>query len=114
MSWNKPDRPPGNLETELTWPVRVEVVPGKLSVRIYRHDVDTQHGPIACWSYVTQGLTALQQTEIVFTLRRDAGEPSDAFPRDPLQLFAAIHPLAEAGQRVADLYDELMALAGDS
>jgi hypothetical protein len=102
MAW--PDEPrgehPADPESELTWPVRIEVIPGKLSVRVYRHDIAAVTGSIPCWSYVTQGLTALQQTEIVFTLRRDPDEPSDGFPDDPLRLFAAILPLTEAGQRV--------------
>jgi hypothetical protein len=100
MSWNKPtSRPPAD-HSERTWPVRVEIIPDKLSARVFRHDIDTQGGPLRCWSYVTQGLTALQQTEIVFTLRCDPDEPIDNIPDDPLRLFAAIYPLTEAGQRV--------------
>jgi hypothetical protein len=64
------------------------------------HDIETVRGPISCWSYVTDGLVQQQQAELVFTLRRDADEPSDGFPQDPLHLFAAIYQLAERGQRV--------------
>jgi hypothetical protein len=70
---------------EPTWPVELEVVTGKLSARVYLHDIESQSGPIACWSYVSDGLAALEQPEIVFTLRRDPHEPSDGFPQDPLQ-----------------------------
>ena len=70
---------------EPTWPVELEVVTGELSARVYLHDIESQSGPIACWSYVSHGLAALEQPEIVFTLRRDPDEPSDGFPQDPLQ-----------------------------
>lgn len=85
---------------EPTWPIELEVVIGKLSARVYLHDIEFQSGPIACWSYVTQGLAALEQPEIVFTLRRDPDEPSDGFPQDPLHLLATIYQLADDGQRV--------------
>lgn len=100
MSLHKPPSGSSADPSEPSWPVRIEIIPGKLSVRVHRHEIETQGGPVPCWSYVTQGLTALQQTEIVFTLRSDPDEAADAFPQDPLRLFAAIHPLAEAGQRV--------------
>jgi hypothetical protein len=85
---------------ESTWPVELEIVPGKLSARVYLHDIDFRGRPIACWSYVSHGLTALEQAEIVFTLRRDPDEPSDGFPQDPLHLLATIYQLADNGQRV--------------
>jgi len=82
------------------WPADLEVVAGKVSMRVYLHDIDSQNGPISCWSYVSHGLTAMDQSEIVFTLRRDPGESSDAFPHDPLHLLATIYRLAAGGQRV--------------
>lgn len=86
--------------SEPTLPVRIEIVPGALFAQVTLHDVASQQGPIACWSYVTDGLAAHEQAEIAFTLRRDPGEASDGFPEDPLQLFATIYRLAEGGQRV--------------
>ena len=79
---------------------RVELVPDQLFARVYLHEIASQHGRVQCWSYVSEGLAALHQTEIVFTLRRDPGEPSDRVPNEPFQLFATIHQLAESGQRV--------------
>jgi hypothetical protein len=85
---------------EPTWPIELEVVPGKLSARVYLHDIDFRGKPIACWSYVSHGLAALEQPDIVFTLRRERGESSDGFPQDPLHLLATIYQLADDGQRV--------------
>src|SRR5262249_13293509 len=45
------------------------------------------------------GLRAHGQTEVVFTLRKDASDGSNA-PDEPMRLFATIYELAEAGQRV--------------
>jgi hypothetical protein len=81
-------------------PVSVEIVPGRLSARVYTHDIATQQARIPCWSYVTDGLAAHDQAEIVFTLRREPGEEIERFPDPPFRLFAAIHELAERGQRV--------------
>jgi hypothetical protein len=67
---------------------------------VYLHDIESESGPIACWSYVSHGLAALDQSEIVFTLRRDPDESSDGFPQDPLHLLATIYQLAADGQRV--------------
>ena len=80
--------------------VRVDIVPEKLSVRVEAHEIPSRHGPMACWSYVSDGLTAHGQIEIVFTLRRDPAESDSAFPADPMELLATIHGLAESGQRV--------------
>jgi hypothetical protein len=102
MSWWTKLRGPSaaGRAGEPTWPVELEVVTGKLSARVYLHDIESQSGPIACWSYVSHGLAALEQAEIVFTLRRDPDEPSDGFPQDPLHLLATIYQLADDGQRV--------------
>jgi hypothetical protein len=79
---------------------RIEIVEGALFADVYTHDIATQRGGIPCWSYVSDGLLAHQQAEIVFTLRRDPGEAEDGFPADPLHLLATIYQLAENGQRV--------------
>jgi hypothetical protein len=102
MSWWKKLLGPSAVGRagEPTWPVEIEVVTGKLSARVYLHDIESQSGPIACWSYVSHGLAALRQPEIVFTLRRDPDEPSAGFPQDPLHLLATIYQLADDGQRV--------------
>jgi hypothetical protein len=102
MSFWKKQRGPSaaGRAAEPSWPVELEVVTGKLWVGVYLHAIESQHGPIGCWSYVTRGLTALEQREIVFTLRRDPDETSDGLPQDPLQLFATLYALADDGQRV--------------
>jgi hypothetical protein len=81
-------------------PVTVDILPSRLSARVHTHDIATQHARIPCWSYVTDGLAAHDQAEIVFTLRREPGEAAERFPEDPFRLFAAVHDLAERRLRV--------------
>jgi hypothetical protein len=81
-------------------PVSVDVVAGRLSARVHVHDLATQQARIPCWSYVTDGLAAYDQAEIVFTLRREPGEAAERFPDPPFRLFAAILDLAEHGQLI--------------
>ncbi len=74
---------------------RFEVVPGELYVDVFQHAVDSSKGPVACWSYVTDGLHASGQKEILLTVSRDRREvvPSE----EPLQLFAKVRERAAAG-----------------
>jgi len=87
--------------SKTTFPVRAELIPGSLTVTVYLHSVDTPGGPISCWSYVTDGLIAHHQKEVVFTLRRDRNERVDDFPQEPFQLFITFHQLAQQ-EKVVD------------
>lgn len=78
-----------------------EVVSGNLYAQVHPHVIPSRGGRIACWSYVSRGLAALGQPEIVFTLRHDPSAASGSFPHDPLQLFATLYRLAAEGHRVA-------------
>jgi len=100
MTWWKrlfgaadPDAPPPRPT-----PMVVSVIPGKLTVRVYAHDAGVGEQAIPCWSYVSDGLRAHGQQEIVFTLQRRPSEAPQDFPREPLEFFAAIHPLAVQGR----------------
>ena len=96
----QPGRSTADLASAATPLATVGVVAGALVVRVHAHELAGAAGRIACWSYVTEGLAAHGQAEMVFTLRRGAGEPVDGFPADPFQMFAAVHARASAGQRV--------------
>jgi hypothetical protein len=85
-------------------PARVEVVPGRLAVRVATHDVANGPDAVPCWTYVTEGLWPLGQKEVVFSLRRRPGEGAGDFPRDPFAFFAQLPALAEQG-RVVDAGD---------
>jgi hypothetical protein len=86
--------------TPRQFPVTVEIIPGELTARVYCHTISATHGPVPCWSYVSDGLRAHRQPEVVFTLRRERGEDDEAFPEDPAQLFGTFYRLAAQGHRV--------------
>jgi hypothetical protein len=86
--------------TASKFPVQFELIPGKLGANVYFHEIDTPSGPLACWTYTTDGLLAHRQKELAFTLQCEPEEPADAFPDDPLHLFTFIEQLAQDGQLV--------------
>src|ERR1044071_4089153 len=49
-------------------PTRVELIPGRLAVHIYPHDFSTQQGSLPCWTYLTEGLQRLNQSEVSVSL----------------------------------------------
>jgi len=71
-----------------------------LVVNIYHHALPPSPEPIACWTYVSQGLRARGQKEIVCSVACRKGEPVDAFPRDLLEMYAVIDDFACKGQLV--------------
>jgi len=79
-----------------------EVVPGKLSVSVYSHEIETRDGMLRCWTYVSQGTERHGQREIVFTLRRTPEMELRGFPRELFDIFELIHGYAEKGELVSD------------
>jgi hypothetical protein len=63
------------------FPVHIEIVSGELSAAVHLHTIETNRGKTACWSYVTAGLARHGQREMIFTLVRQSGEPSENCPR---------------------------------
>jgi hypothetical protein len=82
------------------FPQSVDVIPGRLKVRIFLHEIEYEKEILSCWSYVTDGLVAQKQKEIIFTLRRDPGQKPEDYPRELLDLFATFFHYAERGQLV--------------
>jgi hypothetical protein len=82
------------------FPQLVDVIPGRLKVRIFLHEVEYEKEIFSCWSYVTDGLVTQKQKEIMFTLRRDPGQNPEDYPRELLDLFATFFHYAERGQFV--------------
>lgn len=94
-----------------TFPVTVEVIPGKLKARIFLHDIKDGNESISCWSYVSEGMVAQKQKEIIFTLRRDPRQKPEDYPHDFLDLLDGIYHFAEDG-RLVDVGD--VTLFGDT
>lgn len=75
----------------------IQVVPDHLEVQVFHHQVP-YFTPVPCWTYLTRGLEAHGQREVVLTLRRTP-ETDDAPPL-PFQILKAVYELAAAGKRV--------------
>lgn len=86
--------------TSYAGPTFIELVPEELDIRVFGHQIDTTGGPVACWSYVTDGLRRYGQRDVVFTLRRRSTEPESGFPRDPLDFFQLLLRQAKSGKVV--------------
>jgi hypothetical protein len=97
MSWWKRQRPSAPPASDVVSPARVELIPGQLAVRMYQPDLATQHGAIACWTYITEGLQRLHQPEVSLTLLRQSNTPP---PQEPLHFFSMLHQLALQGRIV--------------
>lgn len=77
-----------------------EVIPAILVVRVFSHHLPLLGEQIDCWSLVSDGLLSAGQKEIVFTVRREAGEQDLDYPRQLLQLYSLFHFLALEGRTV--------------
>jgi hypothetical protein len=82
------------------FPQSVDVIPGKLRVRIFLHEIKYEKEILSCWSYLTDGLVAQKQKEIIFTLRRGPGQRPEDYPRELLDLFETFFHYAVLGQTV--------------
>jgi len=77
-----------------TPPIVVDVIPQQLQAFVHLHDVTN----IPCFTYVTNGLTAYEQQEISFTLRRVGNENCTNFPMIPIELFHNIYDRVRSGE----------------
>jgi hypothetical protein len=78
----------------------MEIIPGELRMKIFFHGFPYEHEGISCWSYVTEGLAAHKQKEIIFTLRVGKDQKFEDFPTDFCELFALIYGHAKRGELV--------------
>ncbi|MFX1255313.1 MAG: TGF-beta receptor interacting domain-containing protein [Promethearchaeota archaeon] len=93
-----------NTREKISFPVQYEIVPDKLYVNIFNHDITIGNSTIPCWSYVTKGLKDYNQKEIIFTLKREQNETEQDFPDIPLILFKQIYNFAKE-RRLVDIGD---------
>lgn len=85
---------------QINFPIEIELIPNKFSVQIHLQNIETVGTHIPCWTYITRGLLAHKQEEIIFSLRRGIQQKVDDFPQDPLQLFRNIYHYAHQGRLV--------------
>ncbi|MBI2363319.1 MAG: hypothetical protein HYV15_08070 [Elusimicrobia bacterium] len=74
-----------------------ELVPGKLQAAVFSHTLPVGPDRPACLTYISHGLAAHRQREIVLTVLCPEGASA---PKAPLELFRLLLPLAEQGRTV--------------
>ncbi|MFO0762215.1 MAG: hypothetical protein U0359_37595 [Byssovorax sp.] len=83
------------------FPAEVELLPRTLRATIVLHTIDARAGKIRCWSYLSAGLAAHGQKEVVFTVSIEEGADPGRFPTEPLRFMTTLLQLASQG-RVVD------------
>jgi hypothetical protein len=103
--WQNLTRRTRNTENDpIQFPVQFELIPGKLRMRVYLHDLESLAGAVPCWTYVTNGFWEHKQKEFIFSLRRNPEEKAADFSQEPLEFFRAVYRYAEQG-RLVDVGD---------
>lgn len=69
------------------YPIKLEVVPKRLVISIYQHELIGRGSRIPCWIFITEGMQAFKQKEFVLAIRIVHDEDFKKFPKPPLQLF---------------------------
>jgi hypothetical protein len=91
-------------------PRTIELIPGKLKVRIFHHEIKYEEERIPCWSFVTDGMMAHKQKEMILTVRREPNQKLEDYPRQLVDVLADIFDLASKGEVVdvgqSTLFDE--------
>jgi hypothetical protein len=93
------DAPVAHLPAS-AFPAEIELVPRALSASIHLHAVEAHDGPLPCWSYVSAGLAAFGQKEVVFTISAERDADPGRFPTEPLRFMMTLLQLASQGRTV--------------
>ncbi len=69
------------------YPIKLELVPKRLVVAIYQQNLPGKGSQIPCWIFVSHGLSALKQRELVLIMRINRNIQANKLPKPPLSLF---------------------------
>lgn len=75
-----------------------DVIAGVLQLTVVSHEIRYHGNSIPCWSYISRGLRARGQQEVVLTLRRHPDENKSQAPQDGIQLVRALDASALHGK----------------
>jgi len=81
-----------------SFPRRLDVIPGTLSMTVFDHEIQTLGRTIPCWTFVSDGLLGYGQKELVLTVARSPGEHPQAIAEEISTLLASLQPLAAASR----------------
>jgi hypothetical protein len=82
------------------FPVHIELIAEKLYAHVYFHEIESRDGLLPCWTYVSEGLWAHKQKELILTLLSNPNVKVTQFPNDPIRFFFDVYKFAEQGKLV--------------
>lgn len=82
------------------FPRKETLIPGELTVTIYKHEVKVPGHMQDAWTYVSEGLAKFGQDEIAFTVLKSPGEKDENYPQDPLIFYRMLPGLAKQNKIV--------------
>ena len=80
-----------------SWSKTIELHDPDFSVEVFHHEIYAWRKQHPCWTYVSNGLREYQQSEIVFSLLRRAGETVEQYPEAPIEWMRVVCELARQG-----------------
>jgi hypothetical protein len=79
-------------------PTVIALIPDKLSVKVFYHEIATNQGKINCLCYLTQGLRSVGQRELLLTLKNN--QQTYRLYDPPLHFFKQVYAFASNGRIV--------------
>ncbi len=98
--WDRSWRVGTSRSEDLSFPAKIEIISGSLIATIFAHDLPTADTPLPCWTFVSDGLIAHGQKEMVLTVSRSADEDHREFGAEVLKFLRTVYLLAAQGRRV--------------
>lgn len=82
------------------YPIKLEIVPNRLAVTIHLHDVAAGSKTSPCWTFLTEGMIAAKQKELLLTVKVPQEQDARQFPMQPVSFFVLAYKLALQNKRV--------------
>jgi hypothetical protein len=79
------------------WPKVIQRPNMQFTVYIHKHTISSPPLDIPCWTYISHGLSQVNQPDVVFTLLRRQNENEEQFPEAPVEWMRTVFALASGG-----------------
>jgi len=83
-----------------SFPRRIEGLADTLAMTVFEHEIARIRRSLPCWTFVSDGLLAHGQKEMMLTVARTRGEHPDDIAREVARFLVDVYRLAGQGRRV--------------
>lgn len=90
-----------NVAAPPTAQTAADLLPDGVELHVGEHVFQAGDGPVKCWMLATEGLAAVQQTELVFLVRVQPELTLESVQLDVARFVAAVHQAAGQGIKLA-------------